>query len=249
MSIGLRVLAFVHDNPEMIPIGKSDIDSHSRIRLDNFRKKITENRLVKMWNKASELPGLVALSLTKTMKVYPAVGWVRANNVVSGELISDLNELRKENSQLKSRVFELESRSTIEHDELASLDDTFSLRLRWTERSRNIRSERVKRVTVTWKQIFSRISPDLQAHPNDGTVNFKLGQSLYRLENPNSDTRVKVDHDDFQTVRVQLSALGLISTNYQKTTRGGMALFWSLTRKGHNTMINIRTVKAAKTSD
>ena len=249
LSIGLKVLAFVHDKPETIPIGKSEIDSKSRTRLEHFRKKVTEGRLVKMWSEASALPGLVALSLSKTMKVYPAVGWVRATNVVSGELIADLNELRKENSQLRATVSELEIRNFVDHEELASLDDTFSLRLRWTERSRQIERQRVKRVTVTWRQIFARISPDLQTHPSDGAVNYKLGKSLYRLENPSSDTTAKVDHDDFQTVRIQLSALGLITTNYQKSTGGDMALFWSLTKKGHNTMIKLRTVKATKDSE
>ena len=149
MSIGIKVLAFVHDKPETIPLGKSDTDLQARTRLENFRNKVTKNRLVKMWNKASELPGLVALSLSKTMKIYPAVGWVRASNVVSGELISDLNELRKENAQLRTTVSDLESRNYVEHEELASLEDTFSFRLRWTGRSHNIQRQRVKRVTVT----------------------------------------------------------------------------------------------------
>jgi len=40
---------------------KSDIDPELRIRLNAFRGKVASKRLVKFWNKAEDLPGLVAL--------------------------------------------------------------------------------------------------------------------------------------------------------------------------------------------
>ena len=61
ISIGLRVLAFVHEQPDEIPVGKSDINPALRENLEKFRGKVSENRLVKLWRNASELPGLVAL--------------------------------------------------------------------------------------------------------------------------------------------------------------------------------------------
>ena len=240
---GLQVLAFIHEQPDNIPLGKSDIDANVRQKLETFRNKVTANRLVKMWTDARDLPGLVALSLSKVIKIYPSVGWVRASNVVSGELLQDLNELRKENSQLTATVFELEMRNSLSDTNLAPLNDSFSVRLRWTERVNRAVRHRTKVVTVSWKEIFARISPELETHPSDGSVNFKLGASLYRIEVPNSDATVEVDRDDFQTIRVQLSALGLIKATYLGTTRGGMALFWELTKAGRQMMIQLRSVK------
>jgi hypothetical protein len=78
---GLKVIALIHEKPEEIPVGKSDIEPELRMRLSAFREKVSSNRLVKFWSKAEELPGLVALSLSKTIKMFPAVGWVRANIV------------------------------------------------------------------------------------------------------------------------------------------------------------------------
>lgn len=46
-------------------------------------------------------PGLVALSLNKTIKAYPAVGWVRADKVSSEATLHELNELRKEMQSFK----------------------------------------------------------------------------------------------------------------------------------------------------
>ena len=92
--------------------------------------------------------------------------------------------------------------------------------------------------------MFARVAPDLVENPNDSTVNTKLGTSLYRISYPNSKRRVILKHDDFQTVRVQFQALQLIKTSYLKTTKGAMALFWSLTNRGERLMLQMRTIEA-----
>ena len=244
ISIGLSVLAFVHEQPDEIPLKKSETDPALRAKLEQFRKKVTQNRLVRTWRQASDLPGLIALSLSKTIKVYPAVGWVRASNVASEDLLADLNELRKENAQLKEEIVRFESRIVTENTDLAPLDDLFSVSLEWKSYSHGTSRRRFAEATVTWAEIFGWIAPDLQSFPKDSSVSGKLGSSLYRISNPGSDTSVRVQHDDFQTIKIQLMALGLINTKFQKTTKGGMALFWSLTKKGHQLMTQLRTVKA-----
>ena len=79
------------------------------------------NRLVKYWTTAAELPGIVSLSLSKTIKMFPAIGWARANLIGSQELLADINELRKENTELRRQVAELTQKPTIEIDNLAEL--------------------------------------------------------------------------------------------------------------------------------
>lgn len=249
ISKGLKVLAFIHESPEDIPLRKSDTDPDLRAKLEKFRNKVAKNRLVKMWSDASQLPGLIALSLTKTMKVYPAVGWVRASEVASGELLAELNELRKENVQLKTEIDGFESRSLQEQTtELASLDESFTVTLEWTERKHQVKYPRKLQVTPTWGEIFACIAPDLEEYPNNRAVNSKLGSALYRKENPGAEKYVLVQHENFQTIRVQLKALGLIATRYGKTTNGSMALFWQMTKAGQKLMTELRAVRAAGTN-
>lgn len=245
MSIGLKVLAFIHESPDEIPVGKSDIDPVLREKLDTFRSRVSESRLVKFWKSATELPGLVALSLSKTIKIYPAVGWVRASNVSQDDLLLDLNELRKDNARLKASLAEVESRLIPENENLAGLDDLYEVTLEWTQRESYGTYTKNETVSVSWGEMFARIAPDLVEHPSDGSVNFKLGSSLYRKMHPGADRTVQVQHDDFQTVRTQFQALDLIATPYSKTTKGNMALFWSLTSRGERLMVQMRTVKAA----
>ena len=245
ISIGLKVLVFVREQPDDIPEEKSDIDPSLRDRLEQFRKKVSEDRIVRTWRNESELPGLVALSLSRTIKLHPAVGWVRANNIASNELLADLNNLRKENAELKAAASELESGFAPEDTDLASLDDSFVVHLKWTAYVHGDRRSRTEEANVTWKEIFGCIAPDLQEHPNDGVVNRKLGTLLYCKQHPDAEISVEVRHDDFQTIRVQLTTLGLIRTSYLETVRGGMALFWTLTKRGQRLMTQLRTVKAS----
>jgi len=85
----MRVMAFLHDRPEEIPLGKSEGDPKLREKLSIFRDRVATGRLVKFWSNASELPGLVALSVPKTIKSYPAVGWIRADQVRTASLLNE----------------------------------------------------------------------------------------------------------------------------------------------------------------
>lgn len=83
VSKGIKIIAFLHEDPDNIPTGKTDKDPDLLSKLELFREKVSVSRLIKFWKTESELPGLVALSLTKTIKLHPAVGWVRSNALVT----------------------------------------------------------------------------------------------------------------------------------------------------------------------
>lgn len=241
---GLKVIALLHDKPDEIPVGKSDIEPELRIRLNAFREKVASNRLVKFWNKADDLPGLVALSISKTIKMFPAVGWVRANTVGNEELLSELNEIRKENNELKASLKEAEQQPLAKLEQLAGLDEKFVIRGTYFDRYRgNIKTD--WKSTLTWKEIFAQIAPYLQKLPTDEYIKGALKKTLMERENGGGHS-YELNDQDFQTIALQLKALGLINIKYLKTTSGGMALFWSLTPAGERMMMALRTVPPAK---
>jgi 5'-deoxynucleotidase YfbR-like HD superfamily hydrolase len=77
---GLHVLAFLHAQPDDLPAKKTELDPSARIKLDSFRKRIAQGRLVRYWKSAEELQRLVTLSVSKTIRLHPAVGWVRGTS-------------------------------------------------------------------------------------------------------------------------------------------------------------------------
>lgn len=239
VEIGLKVIALLHKNPEDIPLGKSEIDPELRARLQAFRESVAENRLVKFWSTASELPGLVALSLAKTIKTHPAIGWVRANRSSSEDVLTELNEVRKENAALQSKLAELKTEPLSVPDGLAGLDESIKL-----HGSCYIGGRKTSwSVEATWYQIFAYISPYLVKHPNSGVVKSTLATALHK-QSDRGGSSVNLDDQDFQTVSVQLTALGLVKMRYSKSTGGGMGLFWTITPKGERLMIELRAIKS-----
>ena len=238
---GLKVIALLHENPDDIPVGKSDISPELREKLQAFRDKVSGNRLVKFWKEAKELPGLVALSLSKTIKMFPATGWVRASAVTNEELLGELNELRKENSTLKAELSKIQQPASYNIDGLAGLDESFKV-------SGTFYTDYGKRgwsSSLTWREIFAIISPYLSQNPNQEYVKEILKSAIIKRDGLSTRTN-SMDDQDFQTVAVQLKALGLIKTTYAKTVKGGMAMFWSFTPEGEKLMVQLRAIPSVQ---
>lgn len=245
-SIGLKVIAFVHGRPDAITVEKSDVDPELREKLNLFRDSVSAGRLVKYWSSAAELPGLVALSLSKAIKVYPAVGWVRARDLAGDDLLADLNQLRKQNEVLRSRISELESQQVPADLNLAPLDEAFVLGLKWVSRGKYRHTKR-ESIQATWAEIFVAIAAEMVDTPSDSLANARMAAALYRskIGEDEAPSRVSIQHDDFQTIRLQLVTLRLVDVKTSKTTTGGTAVFWSLTKAGQSLLAKTRTVRSA----
>lgn len=238
---GLKVIALLHEKPDEISVAKSDIAPELREKLQAFRDKVSGNRLVRFWGVAKELPGLVALSLSKTIKMFPATGWVRATNVSNEELLGELNELRKENGLLKTEMAKASKPESYDIEGLAGLEETFKVTgIYYTDHGK-----RTWASEITWLDIFSIISPYLSQNPSQESVKETLRLALIKRDGISNRTN-SLDDQVFQTIAIQFKALGLIKTNYTKTTKGGMAMFWYFTPEGEKLMVKLRAIPSAQ---
>ncbi|HJV89245.1 MAG TPA: DUF4062 domain-containing protein [Holophagaceae bacterium] len=242
LSRGLRVIALLHESPDDIPLGKSEKDPVLRERLRHFRERVSKERLVRFWKSASELPGIVALSLSKTIKTYPALGWVRADKVASETLFEELNEVRKQNAGLAAELKRNQGLAKPSLENLASLDESIQLSgSYWRDGRAGISWS----ATMTWRQIFAAICPYLLQQPNSHRVKDILEAAAFEFSGRTGKSPI-LDDQVFQTVSLQLRALGLVEIKYLQTTAGGMALFWSATPAGEQLTLELRTVKTSK---
>ena len=240
---GLKIVALIHDEPNNIPLGKSEQSPAMRNKLEDFKNKVRDGRLVKTWRSAEELPGLVVLSMTKTVKMYPAIGWVRANHVANESILQEINELRKENFELQNKLKDMAVKPELTIDGIANIDSKFTIHGSYDvyrSSHENRRSDFAS--MLSWKELFSLIAPCLMKHPNDAFVKGKLTSVLLEREGKSGHS-ISIDDQDFQTVTIQLKAYGLVRTEYSKSTTGQMALFWSLTSKGEQFMIESRVIR------
>lgn len=243
VSKGLRVVVLVHENPGNLPFAKSEKDSYLREKLNLFIEKASTNRLRKTWATAKDLPGLVALSMSKTMKTYPAVGWIRANQTSKESDLRALIELQKENEQLRFDLDQLKAHSPkTEELNLADFESVFEFKCQSTYIQNSRERLSIWDTRMSWENIFSLISPYLTQHLSESIVSRTLGDAAKEKESQ-SGISPKVVSQDLKTISIQLQAYGLINVENLRNTAGKYDLFWTLTKRGTDLMIKIRTIK------
>jgi hypothetical protein len=237
VSKGIKVVALIHEKPETLPFDRSEETAEARARLTTFRAKVKNSRIVKFWTKPEELPGLVAINIQHAIRRYPAVGWVRADKVENTTLLTELNEMRKQNEVLKSRLDKARSTSLLKR--LARLDETVTLQLIVMDvfNKRSIWAWK-----PTWGELFWAIGPYLFGQRTDEWVKDTIQNYGFTRINEHVQ-QVVLNEQDCQTVKVQFMALNLIALS-----PGTSTALWSLTRTGKRRLTEIRSIRKSANS-
>ncbi|ECD3896280.1 DUF4062 domain-containing protein [Salmonella enterica subsp. enterica serovar Gloucester] len=237
ISKGLKIVVLVHENPGTLPFDKSEADPLLREKLQKFIEKASTGRLRKTWSSAKDLPGLVALSLNKTIKAYPAIGWVRADKVSSEATLLELNELRKRNEELSEKLRHLENRPKYaKPDNLAAFSDNYNLpyiisSLDWTS---GVSREEKKILKIKWAELFALLSPYLIDESTDNEIDGILRAHIENVA-PHSYDHTTIDMQELKTIYLQFKALDLLEHDNVN---------WKLSPKGIELMMQLRTVKS-----
>lgn len=237
---GLPVLAFLHGDPESIPVGQSELDPELRERLSQFRDRLCRDRLVKFWKTASELAAQVVLSLNATLKSHPRPGWVRGGGPLPVELLQEINELRQQKEILEAKLSSAQKAILAPIPNLAPV--TAEVELKGRFRTKDDGEWKRWSMKGTWKWILAAIGPDLLEWRNERTVKSDLPESLLRLRGTHFwDT--EIDPEIFKTIKIQFLALRLIDVQTLNTQAGGIGIFWRATEKGRALLLEERSVK------
>jgi hypothetical protein len=139
--------------------------------------------------------------------------------------LSELNELRKENDKLKRELDKTSKNQAPIIANLAGLDDNINISGKYW--SSGYKRYQECKTSKTWREIFAPVAPYLLRYPNENSVKETLSHAIF------SDYEtVYIDDQDYQTIKIQLMALKLVTTSYSKAVSGGADFFWSLTQKG-----------------
>ena len=242
VSKGIRVLAFVR-NENAIEDRNKDTDSAQIQRLAQFKAKVQTGRVVRPWNNKQDLVSSVIISLNKEISEHPAIGWVRANQVLSSENLVELSQLRKEVAEL--REYKRQQGQNKQYNNIAGLEEKIPIHGKKYHLWRGDTISEEWQCDVTWKQLFMSIAPYLIEWPNDKTVKNLMTNIAFSYTGIKTDDIVEINDQDFQTIKIQFMALGLVSVSNQKTTKGSVALFWNLTDTGKQLMMQLRIVQTA----
>ena len=243
VSRNIPVIAFLHNDIKQLAFDKSEANPEYRIKLETFREKISKGRLVQFWNNADELNGKVAVSLTKTIKMHPTVGWVKANMQTNTESLQEINDLRKRIELLEKEKKELQRNGCTKVDNIANLNELYQILgdvFRTYIDDYGDECERIVsswQISITWAEIIAIVAPLFISGVRDDSVLYLISEELFRTFYPDSIDRGEISKECFFTIKVQLLALGIIDENSIKNKN------WVLSAKGFQMMMNERAVK------
>ena len=113
------MIAFVHGEPEELPVKNSDVTPELAASLKKFREKIMDGRLVRSWTNRQDLQLVVLKSLMHAFSANPQVGWIRGNAAASEQVLESSNRALQENAELKAEIEKLKSSQLPHFDNLA----------------------------------------------------------------------------------------------------------------------------------
>ncbi|GAA4757166.1 DUF4062 domain-containing protein [Gordonia alkaliphila] len=249
---GIPVLGFVHDDPDSIPSGKSELDKEAQELLANFRDKV-KGKPVNFFTTPESLAGLVVTSLLMAIKKNPRPGWVRGDKAMTLETEKEILDLRQELEMARAAKVEAERTLFADASELAQGTDIVELRYRVKHRApdeyafKNLDFD----VRVTWDEIFGSIGPVLideatVMHARDRCkvlFNGRIPKKVIDQIPTDSNTDTVMFADSWEVIEFQLRALGLIETGEKKRTVQDKNKYLKLSEKGLRHLAVVRAIK------
>lgn len=242
VSKGIPVLAFLHKDISSIPNSKTDLDKNLQKKLEKFRKKVEKGRLVQYWDNADNLNAKVAVSLPKTIKMFPRIGWVKANLMANSESLQEINELRKENEVLRAYKAKHE-KDTKNIFDIADWDEEFCAH--FTSMRTDLKVS-VLQFSYSWLEWFKMIALELD-NCNRIADEAQIVVDYIVSSRENIDESFIIDDNDFATIGYQFISHGVISKGSIKPRNDDFfSEIWTLTEKGEKLLAHIMCVKTKK---
>jgi hypothetical protein len=251
------VIAFLHKDPSQLPAKHCEQTEDGRKKLESFRQ-LAQKKMCKFWTTAHELGSVVSRSLIMLQKKHPGVGWVRADQMPSADATTEILRLREEIDQLKGQLTtsETEAPKGIEH--LAQSDDEVELACEFESRGPGEDGERIGfkwtwNAKTSWNDLFFELSPLMLDEASTSQLKARVTTFAEELledqmpkekdfEGHSAIDDVDVKESDFETVLIQLNALGLIAQSKKNRSLKDRGTYWSLTPFGRTTMNRLRAI-------
>lgn len=254
LSTNKPVIAFVHRDPGKIIADKSESTEEGKAKLAEFRSSV-EKRLCKLWETPQELGSVVSRSLVQLIKSTPAIGWVRANELADREATLELLQLRRRVEDLQAELDRARTSAPKGSENLAQGSEKHQFRFSFKARppGQYTSNSWSSTLSASWDELFSVAAPLMIAEEKEDRI--KSAVDLYIEEREYqrlSEIKKLKDYglssfsmhtEDFQTLKVQLRALGLIAKSEKNRSVKDTGTYWTLTPYGDEVMTRLRAIR------
>ncbi|WP_379058524.1 DUF4062 domain-containing protein [Pectobacterium brasiliense] len=252
LDTGKSIIAFLHKDPDSIEKKRTEKTEEGQNKFKSFRI-LVQNKMCKFWETPQELGSVVSRSLIMLQRKSPGIGWVRGDLIPTQEASFEILELKKEIERLTSQLNDIRTKAPPGTEKLAQGKEKFILNYECDSSTDYESYSWSQSFESSWDEIFYHISPimiheasDKQLH--DALNTFVVKYSGAELENSEEGKghyfrNFRIDEEDFQTIKVQLRALGLIAKNEKNRSVKDTGTYWTLTAYGDSVMNRLRAIE------
>lgn len=262
----IPVLAFLHKTPEKLSVENAEITKEARDKLDSFRAKASKGRLVEFWENKDQLAYQITTGIISAIKIHPAIGWVKADKTSSSETISELNELRKQNIAYSEKIQTLMENTEvlrIEFDILKRKRNSISNLAELTDKVKingtypiykdggffATSTDNIWSINIKLSDIFICLGPKLSKHTHEPTCLDIIKEIIIKAINMNSPNinkkppsfKFEIEDSYLWRLKYQFVSLDLITAELLKSESGSNEIFWKLTEKGNQSLMEVMT--------
>jgi len=250
------IIAFLHKNPGELPSNRTEEEKEGKEKLNTFRN-FAQKKMVRFWSTPSELGSVVSRSIINLIKTNPAIGWVKANMVPDESSLQEILKLKRRIEDLENQLQESSSKAPEGTELLSQGEDTFEISYSFKAvKDRNIVFGDIYKCSfiTSWNDIFYSISPLMIDEISEEGL--REGINLFIRDMQKEDFKkddtfkkynkygeFKITNSEFQTIKVQLRALGLILKSKRARSVKDTGTYWSLTPYGDNVMTKLRAIR------
>ena len=238
VSQNKTVLRFVYDNIGNLKADFVENTDEGKAKLCEFRKEVVK-KYCKMWNSTEDLKAQIILALTNQFNTNPQIGWVKADTISSEQANKDIIRLREENEKLKQQISYYEGLAPTGIEHLSQGEDTYELDFSYWK---NYTKYHDATIEFTWNEIFSYLAPYMISEYLESGLKKKL-EEMIEIKFGDDISNVNVLNEDFQNIKVQLIALGLIEESIKKRSTKDTGVYWTLTKYGNKQMFILKAIK------
>ena len=268
------IMAFLHSAPDEIPMGKSEKQESAQQALMAFRSKVESRKHVKFWSSAEDLAGKVALSFAQFTQTYSAVGWIRADQAATSDVLDELNTLRKENADISQRLQAAQETPPESASGLAGGKEKVELVLFFSVSAETEADTYGTSYSwefgakTTWDELLYIAGPKLLDECAETILRKHLAQTLLAIHEEEieaafaknlkarkvvktlkevSNVRLSkpdLSDQEFGIILVQFKALGLITKSARPRSVKDRLTYWALTPYGESHVTSLMAIKS-----
>lgn len=252
LEIGKPIISFLPKEPGSIIAKKCEKREEGKEKLEEF-KNIAKRKMVKYWTTPQDLGSIVSRSVIKLIKDFPAIGWVKADNITDESSMKEILKLQRENETLKVELLSVATQAPKGSENLAQGNDEYEINFTCNAKDKEHSYTCSPTLKLSWNDIFSYIAPNFIDECKEYKFKLLINQLISEyideikkqpsFKQLNDFSMFEINNEDFNLIKVQFKALGLIQLSERKRGVKEATDYWTLTDYGDHVMTQLLAIR------